>query len=61
MKKSYIKPEMKQYEMLPLSIMSGSVTLKPDTKIAVSSFFTDDADWSTDSNGNKSYNFWTTE
>ena len=61
MKKKYVKPEVKPYDMAPVCIMAGSVEVK--AKVGVSSFFTDDDDWfGTDDSGNKTenstYNFW---
>lgn len=55
--KKYVKPALKGYDMTPVSIMEGSVTVKG--KIGVSTFFTDEDDWSTDENtGQKKYDFW---
>lgn len=58
--KKYIKPTIAQFDMAPVSIMEGSVSMK--SKAGISSFFTDTDDWSTetDNSGNtsSSYNFW---
>lgn len=58
MKKNYIKPEMAPYEMAPLSIMQGSVTVR--NRVGISSFRTDDSWWSDGQGGNQSgnYSFW---
>lgn len=58
--KKYVKPELTGYEMSPVRIMEGSVVVK-GKKIGVSSFFTDEDDWTTEtSNGTtkKAYSFW---
>jgi len=60
MKKNYIKPALKPYDMAPLSILEGSVSVS--ARIGISSFRTDDDDWTneTDGSGNttRQYNFW---
>ena len=55
--KKYVKPELRDYDMAPVSIMEGSVTFKG--KICVSTFFTDEDDRRSDEEtGQKKYNFW---
>lgn len=55
--KKYIKPALKGYDMTPVSILEGSIKVK--AKIGISTFFTDDDDWSKDEQtGQKKYNFW---
>ena len=55
--KRYIKPALKGYDMAPVSILEGSTEVK--ARIDISTFFTDDDDWSKDENtGEKKYNFW---
>lgn len=58
MKKNYIKPEMAPYEMAPISIMQGSVTVR--NRVGISSFRTDDSWWNDGQGGNqgRSYSFW---
>lgn len=55
--KKYIKPELHGYEMSPVRIMEGSIIVKAK-KVGVSSFFTDEDDWTQESNGKRSYSFW---
>ena len=56
--KRYIKPALKGYDMAPVSILEGSST-EVKARIGISTFFTDDDDWSKDENtGEKKYNFW---
>lgn len=57
--KKYIKPDIEDLDMAPVSILEGSVKVKG--KIGVSTFFTDEDDWETvEENGQKKkkYNFW---
>lgn len=56
MKKNYIKPEMAPYEMAPISIMQGSVTVR--NRVGISSFRTDDGWWSDGQQGSGNYSFW---
>lgn len=55
--KKYVKPELHGYEMSPVRIMEGSIIVKAK-KVGVSSFFTDEDDWTQESNGKRSYSFW---
>ena len=57
--KKYQRPTVSFYDMAPVSIMEGSVAVKG--KIGISSFFTDEDDWTTEqtSTGNRrKYSFW---
>lgn len=61
MKKLYVKPSMKPYDMASVNIMSGSTTIR--TRIGISSFHTDDDDWTTEEDSStgttaRKYNFW---
>lgn len=61
MKKNYVKPVLKPYEMASPNIMSGSVSVR--TRIGLSSFHTDEDDWTAeedDASGTttRKYNFW---
>jgi len=63
MKKIYVKPALKPYDMASMNIMSGSVSMR--TRIGLSSFHTDNDDWATEEETTESgttstrrYNFW---
>lgn len=59
--KQYIKPTIEDYDMAPVSILEGSVTVK--TKVGISDFFTDHKDWASETNPEtnqqeRKYTFW---
>ena len=58
--KKYIKPALKGYDMAPVSILEGSLKVKG--KIGVSSFRTDEDDWTAEETSTgqtrSKYNFW---
>lgn len=59
MKKNYVKPGLKPYDMATPNLMAGSVRIR--SRIGVSSFHTDENDWETDeesSTGTQKYGFW---
>lgn len=58
MKKTYLAPAMKPYDMASSNIMAGSVNVR--SRIGVSSFHTDSNDWEedTENSGKKKYGFW---
>lgn len=58
MKKQYIKPAMCHYEMAKPQILAGSVNVK--ARVGISSFRTDDDDWTNEdgSTSAKKYSFW---
>lgn len=59
MKNEYVKPLAKPYDMQSINLMAGSMYINSGSKkIGLSSFFTDEDDQSTDSQGNSKYNFW---
>lgn len=58
--KKYIKPAISFYEVAPASILAGSGQNPHNrsNKVGVSSFFTDDQDWSGGEQNSGSYSFW---
>ncbi|MCR5394553.1 MAG: hypothetical protein K6E86_04095 [Bacteroidales bacterium] len=58
--KKYITPELRTYDMAPTNILQGSLKVK--AKVGISSFRTDEDDWTTEESSDgttkSKYNFW---
>lgn len=61
MRKNYIKPAIRHFDMAQPQIMSGSVSAR--ARVGISSFRTDDDDWTTETDeetgsSSRKYKFW---